>query len=162
MAKKLLILGLGNPILSDDAVGIRIVEEMRVALRDADINTKDVELTTGCFGGLHIIDAIRGYEKVVIIDAIYRGGEPGTLYRLSIDELNGTARLSSPHRINLPAAISLGRKIENEGDIPEDITIYAVEAKNLTEFSENLSPEIEEKLANIVKEIIREIFDIAM
>ncbi len=147
--KKILFLGLGNPILSDDAVGLRVVEEIQELAGECG----EVEFKTGCFGGLHIIDEIRGYDKVVIVDAIVRGGEPGTLYKLSLDDLDGTARLSSPHRINLPAAIKLGQKMEN--NIPEDITIYAVEAKNLTLFSTRLSPEIEARVRLIAEEIMR-------
>ncbi len=147
--KRTLFLGLGNPILSDDAVGIRVVE----LIRDTVGKPSGVDFETASFGGLHIIDAIRGYDRVVIVDSTVRGGEPGTLYRLTLDDLDGTTRLASPHRINLKAAIELGRRMEGNS-IPDDITIYAVEAKELTRFSEKLSPELEEKLSEIAKTII--------
>ncbi len=146
--KKTLMLGLGNPILTDDAIGIKVVEELE--RRFGTDNGYDY--CTGSFGGFHIVDEIRGYDRAVIVDSIIRGGEVGTVYKLTLHDLDGTVRLASPHRVNLPGAIALAKKIED--NIPDDITIYAIEVDELTVFSTRLSPKLQDCFPEIVNKII--------
>lgn len=71
---KTLILGLGNTILSDDGVGIRIIEELQSRISDPDITVSETNVS-----GLSLLDIIIGYDKVIIVDAIQTvGGKPGT------------------------------------------------------------------------------------
>ena len=75
---KTLILGLGNPILSDDSVGFRVVQGLR-----ANFSCPDLTLMESSTSGLGLLDLITGYDKVIIIDAIKTGsGQAGEIYKI--------------------------------------------------------------------------------
>ncbi len=147
--RKLLFLGLGNPILSDDAVGIRVVDKIKSIMGDSN----GIDFVTGSMAGLRILDVIQGYDELVIVDAIEKGGEPGTLYKIPIEDLEGTLHLTSLHSINLVTAIELGRKMSLK--IPKRISIYGIEVKDVVKFSEKMTPEVEESIPKNAEEIIR-------
>lgn len=147
--RKLLFLGLGNPILSDDAVGIRVVDKIKSIMGDSN----GIDFVTGSMAGLRILDVIQGYNELVIVDAIEKGGEPGTLYKIPIEDLESTLHLTSLHSINLVTAIELGRKMSLK--IPKRISIYGIEVKDVVKFSEKMTPEVEGSIPKNAEEIIR-------
>lgn len=142
---RILFLGLGNPILSDDGVGIKVVEEIA--------KKREVEFLTGNINCFQILDIIQGYDRVVIVDAVKKGGEPGTLYPIPLKELEPSIHNTSLHTINLATAIKLGKKLSRE--MPTEISIYGIEVKDTERFSERFTPEIEKRIPEIVREIIR-------
>ncbi len=146
------IIGLGNPVLTDDRVGIRVAGLLRDKL--AWNGTVDVVILYA--GGIHLLDALAGYERAIIIDAIVTGSnKPGTILRLSPGDILQTNNSVSIHEINLPAALKIGEMLGFR--LPSDIIIFAIEAGDIQTFSESLSPEVEtavpEAVATIVKEI---------
>ncbi|MCK4575379.1 hydrogenase maturation protease [candidate division WOR-3 bacterium] len=147
--KKLLFLGVGNPILSDDAVGIRVVEEIRSIVGDV----RGVGFVTGSIAGLRVLDVIQGYDDLVIVDAVEMDGEPGSLYKIELEELKNTIHLTSLHSINLATAMKWGREMGLK--IPENISIYGIQIKNLLEFSENMTQEVEGSVKRNAREIIK-------
>ena len=63
-----LILGLGNPILTDDGVGVLVVEEVRSRLpKDTPIDITEVSV-----GGLTLMESMSGYDRVILVDAFQR------------------------------------------------------------------------------------------
>jgi hydrogenase maturation protease len=72
---KTLVLGIGNLLFSDDGVGLHIIEKLRE--EDLGVDLKEAS------SGLDILDAVKGYDRVILVDAIRSGGEPGTIYELS-------------------------------------------------------------------------------
>lgn len=151
--KKTLVLGLGNTILSDDAVGIRLAREVKERLKDrAEVDVKEASV-----GGLRILDLILGYSRLVLIDSIQvRDGSPGELRRLKPDDFRSVARLSSPHDVNFATALEIGRK--QDLGVPTEIEIYAVEVDENQGFGENLSPKVEKAVPGIVDRIVEEQF----
>jgi len=92
---KTLILGLGNPILTDDGVGIRIAKEISK-------KCKNIAVVQASAAGFRIIDEIIGYDKLIIVDSIKTGkAKPGTLHKFSITDFEKILHLSSPHDISL-------------------------------------------------------------
>jgi hydrogenase maturation protease len=74
---KILVLGVGNPILSDDGVGIHVARELKKR------KAKGIDVEELAASGLEFLDVVRGYDKVIIIDAIQtKGGKPGELHIL--------------------------------------------------------------------------------
>ncbi len=141
-----LIIGLGNPILSDDAAGIIVAKKLKERLNDYD-------LETGSISGMKILDLISGYEDVIIVDTIY-GENVGKFYRLPLEKLKKSFHLTSPHTINLYTALNI---CDNLGiRKPRNIKIYAIEARKINEFGECLSEEIKEKIDDFVEFIIKE------
>lgn len=147
MVHSVLVLGIGNDILTDDGIGPRIIHQL-----EKEAFPSPVALKTATVGGLDILEMITGYREVVFVDAIKtRDGVPGTVYHLTPDNFRETLHLSNLHDINFLNAIELGRKLHF--DIPETIHILAVEIVEDRVFSESFSPPIRKKFPEIYNEI---------
>ncbi len=145
--RKTLIIGLGNEILSDDGIGPRLVRNLSEM-----IDAPDVNFTTAFCGGLEIMEHIRGYEKAVIIDAIHtRNGNPGNVYYFTPSDFRETSNLSNLHDVNFITALHLGNILDL--NLPSDLHIIAVEIIEDREFSEKLTPLLEIRYPEILKEV---------
>jgi hydrogenase maturation protease len=146
--EKILFLGLGNPILSDDAVGIHVVNEIEHILGDRP----GISFLTGSFTGLHMLDAIQGYDTAIIIDAIEGGDAPGTLMRIDLEEMPATSHLTSLHSMDLMTAMKWGR--DAGMDMPLRITVYGIHTENVVSFSEHMSQAVEQMVTINAEKII--------
>jgi hydrogenase maturation protease len=148
---KTLVLGWGNPILSDDGVGIKVAQEVKEKLSYPQITVAETSTA-----GLSLLDSIVGYDKVVIIDAVQtKEGNAGQIYRMGLQDFSSTKHFSSPHQINLATALELGKMLNLA--MPQKITIFAVEAKDITNFSEKCTPEVEQAIPEVVKMVLEEL-----
>ncbi len=148
---KTLVLGLGNPILSDDGVGIKIAHEVR-----RQLNNPHVTVAETSAAGLSLLDSIVGYDKVIIIDAIQtEKGQAGQIYNMGSEDFSLTKHLSSPHQINLVTALELGKMLNLA--MPQEITILAVEAKDVSTFSESCTPAVKKAIPEVVKIVLEEL-----
>jgi hydrogenase maturation protease len=148
---KVLVLGVGNPILSDDGVGIHVARE----LKKGEMPGVDVEELAA--SGLELLDVVRGYDKVVIIDAIQTTkGKPGELYILEEKDFEKSIHGSSPHGINIATALALGRKLV-PNEMPKEVVFFAVEAEDLVNVSERLTPKVAKALPRIVEHVRKEL-----
>jgi hydrogenase maturation protease len=148
---KTLVLGLGNPILTDDGVGIRVARDVGEKLNDPQITVAETSEA-----GLRLLDSIVGYDKVIIIDAVQtEKGQPGQIYRMGPEDFSRTKHFSSPHQINLATSLELGNTLNLA--MPQKITIFAVEAKDITTFSEKCTPEVEQAIPKVVKMVLEEL-----
>ena len=147
---KVLILGVGNPILSDDGVGIHVARE----LKRKKLSGVDVEELAA--SGLELLDVVRGYDKVVIVDAIQTtGGEPGEIHVLDEKDFEKSIHGSSPHGINIATALALGRKLV-PNEMPKEVVFFAIEAEDLVNVSERLTPKVAKALTRIVERVAKE------
>jgi len=145
---KTLILGLGNPILTDDAVGIRIAQELEQEF-------PDLAVTATSEAGLSLLEQVIGYDRLVIIDSIKtEKGKPGELYKLELEDLKPTADFSSSHGVGITTAFKLGEKLGYQ--MPEQVSIYAVVVKDNTTFGEKCTQEVAQSIPFIVRQIIKE------
>jgi len=148
---KTLVLGLGNPILSDDGVGIQVAHEVANQLNDPQVTVAETSAA-----GLSLLDSIVGYDKLILIDAIQtEKGQAGQIYRMRADDFSLTRHLSSPHQINLATALELGRMLNLA--MPEKITVFAVEAKDVTSFGEKCTPKVEKAIPEVVRMVLEDL-----
>jgi len=148
---KTLILGLGNPILSDDGVGCQVAVALKDRLKEPEIDVLEASVA-----GLDFLDLLAGYDRAIIIDAIQTGeGMPGQIYRLKSDALADTRHSGTPHDVNLATALELGRKLSLP--LPQQITIFAIETKDVTSFGEKCSPEVTKAVPACVEMIVQEL-----
>jgi hydrogenase maturation protease len=148
---KALVLGIGNPILSDDGVGIKVAHEVGKNLNDPQIAVSETSAA-----GLSLLDSILGYDRVIIIDAIQtKEGKAGQIYRMKPEDFSFAKRVSSPHQINLVTALELGKMLNLV--MPRRITVFAVEAKDTTTFSEKCTPEVEKAIPEVVKMVLEDL-----
>lgn len=143
MNSRTLIIGVGNPILKDDGVGIHAVRELKKTLTGVDFLEESVS-------GLELIEQFRGYDRVVIIDAVKtQDGVPGEMYHLSPDDMP-TLHGLSPHDADFRTALEYGKRFM--GVMPA-IEIFGIEVENVTEYGETLTAEVERSLHAIVEKI---------
>jgi hydrogenase maturation protease len=145
-----LIVGVGNPILSDDGVGIHIARKLQ------ELNLDGVEVEELPASGLELLDMVLGYDRVVIVDAIVTtNGTPGEFYVLEEDAFERTIHGASPHGINIATALAIGRKVAAD-KMPTEVFFVAIEAKDTVNVSESLTPEVAAAIPSIVERILRE------
>jgi hydrogenase maturation protease len=132
------VVGLGSPIMCDDAVGLRISEEIeRMSIPGVDCRQEAV-------GGLDILPVIHGYRHAVIVDAIQTMQyDPGTVLLFKESDFEEVVAGASCHDVNLPTAIKIGRQMDPE-IMPEDIRFVAVEVQDIRTMSETMTPEVED------------------
>ena len=142
-----LILGIGNPILTDDGVGIKIAHKLK------EENAK-LEVIETSEAGIALLDLIAGYNKLIIIDSIkIEKGRPGDLYKLELGDLKPSKDFSSSHGIGIATAFELGQRLGYS--MPKFVSIYAVNIKNNLTFGEECTEAVKKRIPFIVKQIMR-------
>lgn len=151
MTVRILVLGVGNPILSDDGVGIHVARELKTK-RLPGVHVEELAAS-----GLELLDMVVGFDKVVIIDAIQtKDGIPGEIHLLEEKDFEKAVHGSSPHGINIATALALGRKIVPER-MPKEVTFVAIEAEDLVNVKEQLTPKVAAAVSKVVKMVEDEI-----
>lgn len=146
---KTLVLGIGSPIMSDDAIGLRTLQELE------KMNLENVDLQEACTSGLDLIEVMIGYDKVIIIDAIINySNEPGKVMILDADAFSDSVHGVNAHEANIPSTIALGKKLAPD-TFPHDIRFIAIEAKDVFTVSDEMSPELEAALPVAVETVLR-------
>jgi hydrogenase maturation protease len=138
---------MGNLLCSDDGVGLHIIE----ALGKENLGA-DVDLREG-LSGLDILEKIKDFNRIIIIDAIKAGGEPGSIYKLTLEDFKEkhTLHSFSTHlNMDIPAMLKLGEKLF-PGEITGDVTIIAVEAEDIETISDRCTPKVEKAIPEAVQ-----------
>jgi hydrogenase maturation protease len=146
-APRLLVLGLGNDILTDDAVGLHVVHELQREL--AGHPAIDFRETTEM--GLALLDFITGYRAVAIVDSIQTGKEaPGFLHEVDATALNQlTGR--TPHFVGVSETLAVGKQLGLA--MPEQVRVFAIEVEDPFTLGTSLTPALQATLPGIVARI---------
>jgi hydrogenase maturation protease len=144
-----LVLGLGNPILSDDGIGPRVAQEVQRILAD----NPNVVIVTSSRSGLDLAEQMVGFGRAVVVDAIQTGAPPGTIHHLSVWGIP-TQLTASAHGINLRMALEVARRAGAELPIDAAIDVVAVEAEDVLTFREGLGPAVETAVPFAVQTVL--------
>ncbi|MEW6568946.1 MAG: hydrogenase maturation protease [Chloroflexota bacterium] len=147
-----LVLGLGNPLLRDDSVGLRVVRALRPLVKDLP----DVRVEEDYHGGLRLMERLIGFERAIIVDAICSGAPPGTIHRLGPTSVP-TQHSASSHDVNLPTALALGRRSGAALPPDDSISLIAIEAAEVMSFGEDLTPDVSAAIPTAVELILAEL-----
>lgn len=132
---KILVLGVGNLLLTDDGVGVHAVREL---LREPW--PEDVTLLDGGTFTHDVFYLFKGYDRLLVLDIVHAGGEPGSLYRLSEEQLvHKESRRLSIHDIDLLDSLRMAEQLH--GSKP-DMVIVGMEPADYTSWSMELSPPV--------------------
>jgi len=144
------IVGVGNPLMGDEGIGVHIAEKLKATSLPADVVV--VDGGTQFWGDEEILN---GAEKLVIIDAVLGGGAPGTIYRFSLDELEDETEevKLSCHDMGLIEKLRMTRFA---GFAPAQIVVIGVEPATVA-WNAGLSEEIEAKIPEIIDAVMGEL-----
>jgi hydrogenase maturation protease len=151
---KTLVIGLGNPILGDDGVGWQVAEQ--VASLTADRH--DIEVDCVALGGLSLMERLTGFERVILVDSIFTGENPnGTISLLRLTQMPDLSfgHTTAIHDTSLHNALTVGRSLGIPLPGDEDIHIISIEAENVYDFSEKLTPLVEAAIPQAVSAVLQ-------
>jgi len=144
---RILVLGLGNDLLTDDAVGILAARDLA---RELD-GTPGVTVLESSLHGVALLDLFVGHDKAIVLDAIQTGRAPaGTITELDPRDL-GCVMAPSPHFAGLPELLALARELDLE--FPKAIVIYAVETEDQRTIGESPSEPVRRALPELVSRV---------
>ena len=141
-----LLLGLGNPLLRDDSVGLKVAQLLRPLL----VDRPDITVDEDYWGGLRLMERMIGFDHAIIVDAIISGAEPGTVHVLSPEDMP-TQRSMSAHDVNLSTALAVGREAGASLPNNEHIMLIGVEAADVQTFDEELSTEVKAAIPEVLR-----------
>ncbi len=144
-----LVLGIGNILLKDEGVGVRVIERMRSLQLPPG-----VQLMDGGTGGLDLLELFGKAHRVIVVDAVRGGGEPGDIYRFHADDIDvKAARITSLHEVNLYEVLNIARGL---GESPGEVVIIGIEPKEI-ELDLELTPEVASRVDRLVELVLEEL-----
>jgi len=146
--KPILVLCLGNEVLSDDAFGFYVAQELK------ELNNRDheTEVVFAALAGFNLLDLLRDRRNVLIVDAIITGRvKPGTIHFFPSGCLTPSHSLTCSHEINLPTALELGKQLGMK--MPQDIDVLAVEVQDVQTLSEEMTVPVKDAVGTAVNKI---------
>lgn len=148
------VVGLGNPVVSDDRVGLAVAAELRRLLEESPI--AGVEVRESYRGGFELIDLLRGFRRAILIDCLtIPNPVPGRVAQLTLSHASSSPRLCNPHEIGIAEAFALASQLGIR--MPETIEIYAVEGADVLTVSEQMSCEVARVVAPLARRIFEEL-----
>lgn len=170
---KTLIIGLGNPILSDDGVGVKVAQTLARTFPEGATNASadqkfvapsgkvvpHLTITEACVGGLRLMEMMVGYDRAILIDAITHGDDPpGTIRRMTLadlDAISPTQHTASAHDTSLPTALAMGRRMGLA--LPAELILFAVSVVNVIDFADTLTPAVAAAIPKVVAAVLAEL-----
>lgn len=150
-----LVLGVGNILLSDEGVGVRVVE----TLQDRYEVPPGVELLDGGTAGMDLLDVIADRDRLVLVDAVDTGSPPGTVTRFADRDIPARFRTkSSPHQIGLADVLAMLTLL---GKAPRGITVIGIQPQSL-DLGLTLSPVVAAHVEEMVTLVERELADLGL
>jgi hydrogenase maturation protease len=147
---KFLVLGIGNLVMSDDGVGVKVVQRLQREYHFAEI----VEIMDGGTLGLDLLPKLEGVERLIVVDAVETGGKPGTCVRLAGEELPIALETKvSPHQMGLKDLLSVA---ELMGHAPREMVLIGVQPGSI-EMDTELTAEVEVKLDELIRMVLDEL-----
>jgi len=152
---KTAIMGFGNPVRSDDAVGIYVIEQLREKLSKTE-HISIFDMGTAAF---EVLFGLKGHSKIILVDAVLNSNEPvGTLFKLPAEVVMKAPQddpLVFLHGMKWDQALSYTKKILQE-EYPDDIQVYLVAIEN-TKLEVDMSDNVKEAGDKVVQYILEEL-----
>jgi hydrogenase maturation protease len=148
---KVVILGVGNILLKDEGVGVRVVEALRREYRFP----REVKLIDGATSGPDLLPFIRATEHLIIVDALRTRRQPGTVFKLTAAELSPqTPATTSLHQIGLWQVLRIAYLLD--GRLPST-TIVGVEPQDASHWGLELTDLISSRIPLLIELVLAEI-----
>lgn len=145
------VIGLGNPLMSDEGIGVRVVE----ALRARADTPRDVDLLDLGTGGMQVVHELARWSRVIFVDCALLGEPPGTLRRFTPDQVvsKKIQPRMSLHEGDLFQSLELSRQL---GECPADIVIFGIQPERVA-LGDTLSPTLMSRMDTYVEHVLNEL-----
>lgn len=157
---RIVVLGFGNSVLCDDAVGLRVAERLealRPSLRMPDAVEWQVRQDEA--GGWDVLDAVEGFDALVLVDAsVLDRLEPGEL-RWHADRALFSPRLGGPHSTDLFTALEFGRR--HGVRLPDEVHVLGIGVEDVVSFSEQCTPRVAAAVEPAAQAVLQRVGEIA-
>ena len=155
MPAPVLVLGLGNDILSDDAAGLLVA----AAVRERLAGEPDIEVRATTEMGLTLLDEIAGREAVVLVDSVQTGrAPPGHLHECGPEELS-TVLTTSPHFLGVGETLALGQRLGLA--MPHQLRIFALEVHDPFTVGTHLTPAVQQAIPTTAERVATQARELA-
>ncbi|MFZ0034106.1 MAG: HyaD/HybD family hydrogenase maturation endopeptidase [Sedimentisphaerales bacterium] len=149
--KDVVVIGLGNVLLSDEGIGVHLVRR----LSSQQDKFPPVEFIDAGSGGISILHLIANRKKTVIIDCAKMGAKPGTIRRFTSDEVQSIKKLSnySLHEVDILQVINLSKQL---GECPHEVVFFGIEPEVVgsgMELSKTLAGKLEHYVSIVCREL---------
>lgn len=146
------VLCCGNQYVCDDGLGYYVYR----ALSDGELPDRVVVRYVGVMG-IALLECFEREEKVVIVDAIRLGKQPGTVYRLAMDDFDSVTQpgVACTHELGIFDIINIGQMVY-PAIMPREIVFYGVEPRLVGQYGVGLSPEVRTSVQELVDQIVHE------
>lgn len=148
--KTVLVLGIGNLVMSDDGAGVRVVQKLMESYRFPD----NVKVIDGGTLGLDLLPMLENVTNLILLDAVNTGDSPGTLVRLHGEELPIALDTKvSPHQMGLKDLLAVS---ELMGHKPDEMVLIGVQAGSVEmgiDMTAEVNAVIDEMIANTLSEL---------
>ncbi len=150
-----LLLGMGNSILSDDAVGVRLATDFKASVGILP----GLDIIEECSAwGIDLIEILRGYQRAIVLDSLQTwDSTPGAWHRFTAEALRETVHLTNIHDANFATAIGLGRQIGVPMPDAGEIHVLAIEIQDNRTFSERMTPIMERAYPGLKAAVFEEL-----
>ena len=148
--KKIVILGVGNVLLKDEGVGIHVIHALQDSLLPDNVHLEIIDGGTSP----NVFHLLERADKLIIIDAVRGGSDPGSVYRFRADDVIPEGKdIVSLHQVGLLESLEMMEHMENK---PKDVVIIGVEPKEMG-WGLELSSELEQTVPQIVEVVLQEV-----
>lgn len=148
---RIVVLGVGNILLKDEGVGVRVIEKLQ---RQYTL-PENVRVVDGGTQGLWLLSTIQEADHLIVVDAVLGGDEPGTIYRLTKNDLPKGLRVKqSAHDSDLVEALNLCALLEAE---PKSVVVVGIEPADIQPFGVDLTEKIAAKVDELVLRVLDEL-----
>ncbi len=142
-----LVIGVGNEWRGDDAIGLLVARRLR------DLHLPDVQVIESDGDCTKLMESWKGAEKVILIDAVHSGATPGTIHRVTAQDLPAHWLHCSTHAFGVAEAIALAQAL---GQLPQQVSLLGIEGSTFA-IGAALSEQVAAALAAVVDLIQQEL-----
>jgi len=154
---RIAVLGLGNPVVSDDRAGLAVAQRLSRLLEEAPL--ENVSVLESQRGGFELIDLLSGFTHAVLVDCLSLPDPmPGRIRRLRLQDVAGSARLINAHEISIGDAFELARRMGLP--MPENVEIFAIEGGDTSTLSEEMTPAVAAVIDPLARAIYAELAEL--
>jgi hydrogenase maturation protease len=148
--QRILVLGVGNILLKDEGVGVRVIEQLQAKY----FFSPNVRLMDGGTLGIRLLDDITAADHLIVVDAVRNEQPPGTLYRLLAEELKLCVSFkNSLHQTGLVETLAYAEMLEQR---PTTVVV-GIEPEDITPWGTELTPTVMARVKDLVGKVIEEI-----